>query len=82
MNPIAAINIFLINPNILLILSLHSYIILFQKIKIIKAYPYNPAFFILSTEKSFETFSRHNAAAFIIEAFALNLRISRPLTNK
>ena len=33
----------------------------------------NPLFFILSTEKSFEMFPRHNRVATILESFALNL---------
>ena len=37
---------------------------------------------MLSTEKSFEMFPRHNGLAIISESFALNLWISVPLTNK
>ena len=36
-------------------------------------YPFNHFFFILSIEKSFETFPRHNGVATISEFFALNL---------
>ena len=36
---------------------------------------------MLSTEKSFEIFARHNELAIISESCALNLWISVPLTN-
>ena len=39
-------------------------------------------FLILSTEKSFEMFPRHNVVATISEYFALNLIVSVRLTNK
>ena len=45
-------------------------------------YPFNPVFFILSTEKSFKMCPRHNGYGTISESFALNLIISVPLTNK
>ena len=41
--------------------------------KIMKKYPFNPVFFILSTEKYFELFLRHNGVATISKSFALNL---------
>ena len=54
------------------------------RIKCLKSYtyPFSPAFFILSTEKSLEMFPRHNGVATISESFALDLIISVPLTNK
>ena len=47
-----------------------------------KKYPYNPVFFILSTEKSFETLPKHNGAAFISESVISNLYTFTQLTNK
>ena len=44
----------------------------------IRTYLYNPAFFTLSNEKSFDTLPKHNGAAFISESFAFNLDISTP----
>ena len=35
--------------------------------------PFNPVFFILSTEKSFEMIPRNNGVTTISESFALNL---------
>ena len=37
---------------------------------------------MLSTEKFFEMFPRHNGVPTILESFVLNLIISVPLTNK
>ena len=42
---------------------------------------YASLFFILSTEKSFEKLSKHNGDAYILEVFALNLYISKLLTD-
>ena len=44
----------------------------------LRTYLYNPAFFTLSNEKSFDTLPKHNGAAFISESFAFNLDISTP----
>ena len=45
-------------------------------------YPFSPVFLILSTEKSFKMFRRHNKIALVSESFALSSLISTPLTNK
>ena len=47
-----------------------------------QTYPFNPVFFIWSTDQSFEMFPKHKGYAFISESFALSLIISVPLTNK
>ena len=49
--------------------------------KIIK-YPFNPIFFILSTEISFAMFLKHKGYLFISESFALNGCVFVALTNK
>ena len=45
-------------------------------------YAFNPVFFILSTEKSFQKFPKNKGYDAISESFALNLIIYVPLTNK
>ena len=37
-------------------------------------------FYVLSIQKSFKTFPKHNGAAFISKCFALNFYVSTPLT--
>ena len=39
-------------------------------------------FFILSVDQSLEILPKHNGLATISESFALNVKISLPLTNK
>ena len=41
-----------------------------------------PVFFILSVDQSLEILPKHNGLATIAEFFALNFKISVPLTNK
>ena len=43
--------------------------------------PFNLVFFILSTEKSFEMFGRHNGVSTFPEFLSLNTIIYVPLTN-
>ena len=45
-------------------------------------YPFNPAFFMLSTGKSFEILPKHNGCGFVSESYALNWYIFTPLSYK
>ena len=45
-------------------------------------YIYNPVFFILSADQSFEIFPSHNGVATNSESFHLIFKISVPFTNK
>ena len=43
--------------------------------------PFNPVFFILSTDQSLDMFPKQSGYGVISESFALNLIISLPLRN-